>query len=1066
MKNFTQTLKRNYLAYLFLLFFSTTFGQNGIIGTGFGTNNWSTTDTFLPGAGSSRIFTATPNGTGNQYFRLVRNWSSDFTQFGPFGCLDTDWTNPEIVYGMSDCGSGEFYINCPNITDNYVFKTPNGNVSKDLLYFRIQGAVRSVSNVTQFPLAASAKECHKTSVSATLTGALATGQAVYLRYTKDGYATSTIVPMTGSETTYIGTIPAAFNTDGANVSYYVFTSGTSTPSSADADLYTLNLNNNAGFNYAYKVAAGGATTAIPDAAFEQVIIDLGLDCTIDGQVFTSNITGVTLLDIRDRSIISLVGIKDFTNLDKLYCNNEIVGDLNDNAITDLDVSGLANLRYFYCQNNLITNLNISGLTSLEALDTSNNLFSSSSLDVHLFHNLFYLVCQNNGLTSLNISGLTNLQTLIVWDNNLVALDVSTNPDLKYLDCDENEFTSINLNGLTRLESFYCSKNALTTIDVSESNNLIDFNCNDNLLNDLDIRGLTNLDFFDCSNNPLTCILVGNVEVASAKTKLGNWVKDAIDTYSYCNCSLTTTWTSTFGGSWSDGPPTAGTYAAIISADYNQSADINACTLTINNNAIVTIPSGFNVRLNAPLTVVSGSSFTLSNNANLVQTNKQTVNSGNITVNRNSNSLSRLDYTLWSSPVVSQNLLAFSPATTTTRFYNYDTAFGTNGAFSPIANPSVTPFAVGAGYLIRMPNTAVDAPSIETFNGQFTGVPYNGDVLVTLSYVDASRSYNLVGNPYASTIDANKLISDNSTNIESTLYFWRKTNGSGSAYAAYNPAGGVLTYPSTASVTSNGTIQVGQGFFVQAKSAGPIANFFTNAMRLGTSSTQFFKTKQLALKDRIWLNLTSATGVFSQALVAYIANATQGIDIYDGKYINDSPIALTSNINNEEYTIQGRPAFNASDVVSLNFKTDVAGNYTIAIDHVDGLFSGGQDIYLLDRKTGTETNLKTSSYSFTSTAEVDNVRFSLKFQKTLKLDAPVFSNNSVTVYKNNETLYVYSAALAIANIKVFDIQGRLIAERKNMKANSATISNLKTAQQVLIVKVTGQDNTVVSKKIVN
>jgi hypothetical protein len=287
---------------------------------------------------------------------------------------------------------------------------------------------------------------------------------------------------------------------------------------------------------------------------------------------------------------------------------------------------------------------------------------------------------------------------------------------------------------------------------------------------------------------------------------------------------------------------------------------------------------------------------------------------------------------------------------------------------------------------------------------------------------------MVGNPYPSTIDANKFIADNAAKIESTLYFWRKTNAaSGSAYASYTAGGGTTVTPT--SEIPNGTIQVGQGFFVQAKSVGPIANFFTNAMRLGTSSTQFFKTKQVAEKDRVWLNLTNATGVFSQALVAYITDATQGVDMYDGKYINDSPIALTSNINNEEYTIQGRPTFDASDVVALNFKTNLAGDYTIAIDHVDGLFSGNQEVFLKDNNTGIETDLKVGAYTFAAAAGVDNARFSLKYQKTLGVSNLVFNEDSVTVHKNKGTLYVNSGAMTINNIKVFDIQGRLIAEQK-------------------------------------
>jgi hypothetical protein len=542
---------------------------------------------------------------------------------------------------------------------------------------------------------------------------------------------------------------------------------------------------------------------------------------------------------------------------------------------------------------------------------------------------------------------------------------------------------------------------------------------------------------------------------------------AIDDFSmYAAAPVSTTWD---GLAWSNGAPSS-TKFAIIAGSYSEAANFTAKSLAVNNSAIVTIPSGTNVTVTGPVIVTAPATFTLSNNANLIQVDNAT-NTGVITVNRKSSLLKRLDYTAWSSPVSgAQTLAGFSPLTSQapSRFYFYDTNYNTGsvkGAYSVIANPATTNFNKGAGYLIRMPNTA-DAVTPTPYAGQFTGTPNNGNVAGFLVYSSPDQSYNLVGNPYPSVIDAETFIATNTSMIESVLYFWRKTNGaSGSAYATYTAGGGTTITPTSES--PNGKIQVGQGFLVQAKSQGYISGFFTNAMRdVSPTSTQVFKTKKVVQKDRVWLNLTNTTGAFSQALVAYIADATPGVDIYDGKYINDSPIALTSDINNEEYTIQGRPAFDASDVVALNFKTNVAGNYTIAIDHTDGLFTIGQDIYLVDSKTGAETNLKTEAYTFAAVSGVDNARFSLKYQKTLKVDAPSFNENSVAVYKNKSTLYVNSGAVAIANIKVFDIQGRLIAEQKNVKSNTATISNLKATQQVLIVKVTGQDNSVVSKKVLN
>lgn len=528
------------------------------------------------------------------------------------------------------------------------------------------------------------------------------------------------------------------------------------------------------------------------------------------------------------------------------------------------------------------------------------------------------------------------------------------------------------------------------------------------------------------------------------------------------CAPTTTMTITVGPSttwdgtaWSNGEPLAST-GIIISGNYTPSGAVSACSMTVTNNAVVIIPSGTNITVTSKLTVEAGSSFTLNQNSNLIQTDN-VVNSGTINVKRDSNELSRLDYTMWSSPVTNQNLLAFSPLTYITRFYNYDDLIA--HAYVAIASPSTTNFAIGIGYLIRMPNTAPDYPTKSLVTGVFTGTPNNGNV--SLTGLTAARFY-AVGNPYPSTINVNSFLDGNAT--DGTIYLWRKTNdlnGLGTAYATRTRTGYTVT---ATSAIPDETIAVGQGFIV--KTTGTTLSF-TNAMRTTSNTAHLFKTKAIE-NNRVWLNLTSKAGAFSQALVAYLTDATQGIDAgIDGKYINDSPIALTSIIDNTEFAIQGRALpFDPADIVPLNFKTDVDGDYTIAIDHFDGLFSAAQDIYLLDAANGVETDLKAGAYSFTAVAGSTNTRFSLKFQKTLKLDTYAFDENSVTVYKNKGIVYVNSAKSTINNIKVFDIQGRLISEQKNVKATSATIKDLNIGQKVLIVQITSEENQVVNKKVVN
>lgn len=554
-----------------------------------------------------------------------------------------------------------------------------------------------------------------------------------------------------------------------------------------------------------------------------------------------------------------------------------------------------------------------------------------------------------------------------------------------------------------------------------------------------------------------------IDSATSTNDSGTFVDFTLDGSTSNFVSKSTVWNS----GWSEGEPNAIT-DAIIDGIYSTTTNgaVSANSLTVNSAKYLTINSLTNVTVQNE--VINNGTLVVENNANLIQVNNVT-NTGAVTVNRNSNALYRLDYTLWSSPVTgSQTLANFSPLTSLNRFYDYDT----NGnQYTAVLDPSTTTFVAGKGNLIRMPNENLlsgynGGTATLTYSGVFSGVPNNGNVQVTLSGL--GNKYNLVGNPYPSVIDANTFISaNNTTNIENVLFFWRKKNAAGgSAYASYNLSG--ATTNELGIPAPNGKIQVGQGFFVQAKgSGGNVNNFFTNTMRdSAPTSTQFYKTKQVAQKDRLWLNLTTTTGVFSQALVAYITDATSGVDKYDGKYINDSPVALTSNINNDEYTIQGRPAFDATDVVALNFKTDKAGNYTIAIDHTDGLFTGGQDIYLVDTKTGAETNLQVGAYNFTAAAGVDNNRFSLKYQKTLKVDAPAFNENNVSVYAKNGTLYVDSGKIAINSIQVYDVQGKLIAERRNVKASTTTLDNLKANNQVLLVKISGVNNEEVTKKVLN
>lgn len=487
-------------------------------------------------------------------------------------------------------------------------------------------------------------------------------------------------------------------------------------------------------------------------------------------------------------------------------------------------------------------------------------------------------------------------------------------------------------------------------------------------------------------------------------------------------------------------------------------------LTLGVGSTLTIPTGKNLTVDNA--IVNNGTITIENNANLVQTALANNNSGYGTaiVKRNSASIQLYDYTLWSSPVTGQNLKAFSPETLDSRFYNYNSS---TNQYNVVPNPTTTPFAPATGYLIRAPNTWSPVTPY-TFNGVFTGVPNNGNISLSASAL-ASDKFYAVGNPYPSTISADLFLSGNATG--GTLYFWRKINNATTtpttSYATYTLAGGVGTGTpnsgGSSSITPDGTIQIGQGFIVKTGASSTALNF-TNAMRTSSNTSPFLRTTEE--RSRFWLNLTSTTGAFCQTMVAYMPEATSGVDnAIDGRYFNDSPIALTSIINTEEYTIQGRAMpFSTSDSVPLGFKTDAAGNYTIAIDHVDGLFSSGQAIYLKDNLLNTVNDISAGTYSFASAIGTFNSRFEIVYQNLLGVNNPEFTSSNIVAFNDNGDIKINSGSTIMELVRVYDLQGRLLVEKKQINSSETKLSTTAT-NQVLLLEITAANGLKVTKKII-
>ena len=243
-------------------------------------------------------------------------------------------------------------------------------------------------------------------------------------------------------------------------------------------------------------------TNFPDETFRQYV-KVNFDKDGNDVLSPQEIAEVTEINVYNKSISDLTGIKYFTELETLMCYS--------NRLTSLDVSGCTELKGLICYNNQLAELDVSENAALVELNCLNN--DLTSLDVSDCTELTYLDCSDNRLTSLDVSKNTELGWLNCSENQLRSLEVSKNTALGSLYCSGNRLTSLDLSQNTNLKSLYCSENQLTSLDLSKNTKLNQLYCSGNRLTSLDVSKNTELGWLYCSANQLTSLDV------SKKTEL-------------------------------------------------------------------------------------------------------------------------------------------------------------------------------------------------------------------------------------------------------------------------------------------------------------------------------------------------------------------------------------------------------------------------------------------------------------------------------------------------------------------------------------------------------------------
>ncbi len=281
----------------------------------------------------------------------------------------------------------------------------------------------------------------------------------------------------------------------------------------------------------------------------------------DAIVKESENNDITSLALTKKGINDLTGIEYFPNLNKLYCD--------DNNISEIDISKNPNLVHVRCYLNKIKseawdqmidkasnrskainvycyraglsdekndcptlrqvtegnkkNIHFFGYTT-EFLnyipidddhfpDTkfreyllSQNYGADAKLTADEIDDIKTISFNNKGASAMNgIGYFTELTMLQCYNNALLYLDLSKNKKLKILQCYNNKLENLDLSNNKLLTRVECSSNELTTLNISGVDSLTYLECNINKLESLDLAGKEKLWYLTCWGNNLTSV---------------------------------------------------------------------------------------------------------------------------------------------------------------------------------------------------------------------------------------------------------------------------------------------------------------------------------------------------------------------------------------------------------------------------------------------------------------------------------------------------------------------------------------------------------------------------------
>ena len=326
--------------------------------------------------------------------------------------------------------------------------------------------------------------------------------------------------------------------------------------------------------------------------------------------------------------------------------------------------------------------------------------------------------------------------------------------------------------------------------------------------------------------------------------------------------------------------------------------------------------------------------------------------------------------------------------------------------------------------------------------------------LNIALSDGGDGYNLVGNPFPSTIDWDDA-NWTKTNLANAIYLWNAGTGSYTSYVNGAGVNGGSQY-----------IAAMQGFFVEATGSNPSLHIDNNNVRKVNEAT-FLKSDE-EIENQLLIQILNSNEI-DEAMIRFVEGASPQFDKeFDARKLfgrNSLAQIYIQNSNEDELSIQTFNSIKETDLVPLGLQIEESGEYELFFN-MQNSFSEHVSIILEDKKNNDFISLQNQrSYLFHYDSEEEPQRFILHFKDVTGVSE--MDESEIMVYSAQDQIYITNNSEEIFNsIDLYNIAGQLIQKNTLSDDRIQKISSINLSNGTYLIQLNSRKKSVKRKIIIN